>query len=160
MGSLIEELRRREAAARAEADRLRGWIKELAEDLARAEERVSRLVIAREEVSPRRGWARARRSPVRRLQGHRDASGAVREATPKAAARLGKMRTRLASGEKPNGKRMAALVTVYDAKPANRRPHDVIAAAFDEAEAPRRAAPADMGRPGRRRRAPAQPDPR
>jgi len=53
--------------------------------------------------------------------------GALRAATAKAAARLGKMRTRLASGEKPNRKRMAALVTVYDAGPAKRRPHDVIA---------------------------------
>ena len=32
MGSLIEELRRREAAARAEAGRLRGRIEELAVD--------------------------------------------------------------------------------------------------------------------------------
>jgi hypothetical protein len=53
--------------------------------------------------------------------------GALRAATSKAAARLGKMRTRLAAGEKPNRKRMAALVTVYDAEPARRRPHDVIA---------------------------------
>jgi hypothetical protein len=53
--------------------------------------------------------------------------GALRAATAKAAARLGKMRTRLSSGEKPNRKRMAALVTVYDAEPAKRRPHDVIA---------------------------------
>jgi hypothetical protein len=53
--------------------------------------------------------------------------GALRAATAKAAAKLGKMRTRLASGEKPNRKRMAALVTVYDAEPAKRRPHDVIA---------------------------------
>lgn len=45
-GSLIEGLRRREAAAWAEADRLRTWIEELAEDLARAEERVTRLAIA------------------------------------------------------------------------------------------------------------------
>jgi hypothetical protein len=37
------------------------------------------------------------------------------------------MRTRLTAGEKPNRKRMAALVTVYDAEPAPRRPHDVIA---------------------------------
>jgi hypothetical protein len=44
MGSLIEELRRREAAARAGADRLRCRI----EELARGEEQVSRLVIARE----------------------------------------------------------------------------------------------------------------
>ena len=50
MVSLIEELRRREAAARAEADRLRARIEELAGDLARAEEQVSRLAIAREEV--------------------------------------------------------------------------------------------------------------
>ena len=53
--------------------------------------------------------------------------GALRAATAKAAARLGKMRTRLTAGEKPNRKRMAALVTVYDAEPAQRRPHDVIA---------------------------------
>jgi hypothetical protein len=51
MGSLIEELRRREAAARAEADRLRARIEELSGDLARAEERVSRLAITREEVT-------------------------------------------------------------------------------------------------------------
>ena len=51
MGSLVEELMRREAAARAEADRLRSRIEELAEELARAEEQVSRLVIAREEVT-------------------------------------------------------------------------------------------------------------
>ena len=36
MGSLIEELRRREDAARAEADRLRSRIEELSRDLARA----------------------------------------------------------------------------------------------------------------------------
>ena len=51
MGSLIEELRRREAAARAEADRLRSRIQELSEDLARAEEHASRLAIASEEVA-------------------------------------------------------------------------------------------------------------
>src|SRR5215472_8513606 len=51
MGSLIEELKRREEAARAEADRLRARIGELAGDLARAEEQASRLVIAREEVT-------------------------------------------------------------------------------------------------------------
>jgi hypothetical protein len=43
VGSLIEELRRREAAPRAEADRLRSRIEELAEDLAGAEEQVSGL---------------------------------------------------------------------------------------------------------------------
>ncbi|MEU9887744.1 hypothetical protein [Sphaerisporangium sp. NPDC051011] len=36
-------------------------------------------------------------------------------------------RTRLASGEKPARKRMATLGVVYDAEPAPRRPHDVIA---------------------------------
>ncbi len=51
MGSLIEELKLREAAALAEADRLRSRIKELSEDLARAEEQASRLAIAREEVA-------------------------------------------------------------------------------------------------------------
>ena len=51
MGSLIEELRRREAAARAGADRLRSRVEELSEDLARAEAQASRLAIAREEVT-------------------------------------------------------------------------------------------------------------
>jgi hypothetical protein len=53
--------------------------------------------------------------------------GALRPATAKAAARRGRMRTRLAAGEKPNRKRMATLACVYDAEPALRRPHDVIA---------------------------------
>ena len=81
MGSLIDELQRREAAARAEAERLRGQIAELAERLAGVEEQLSRLVIAREvvdevldgtagEVSPASGqpgvtaWPGAGRSPV------------------------------------------------------------------------------------------------
>jgi hypothetical protein len=51
MGSLTEELERREAAARAEAGRLRARIEELAGDLARAEEQVTQLAIAREEVT-------------------------------------------------------------------------------------------------------------
>ena len=51
MGSLIEELGRREASARAEAGRLRARIEELSEELARAEEHASRLAIAREEVT-------------------------------------------------------------------------------------------------------------
>ena len=50
MGSLVDELQRREAAARAEAEELRGRIAELAERLAGVEERLSRLVIARETV--------------------------------------------------------------------------------------------------------------
>ncbi len=50
MGSLIDELRRREAAARAQAEELRGQIARLAECLAGVEEQLSRLVIAREVV--------------------------------------------------------------------------------------------------------------
>lgn len=49
-GSLIEELERREAAARAGAERLRARIEELTEELARAEEQVWRLAITREDV--------------------------------------------------------------------------------------------------------------
>jgi hypothetical protein len=52
---------------------------------------------------------------------------ALRPATAKAAARQGRMRTRLAAGEKPNRKRIATLTCVYDAEPAPRRPHDIIA---------------------------------
>jgi hypothetical protein len=37
------------------------------------------------------------------------------------------MRTRLAPGEKPHRKRMATLACVFDAAPAPRRPHDIIA---------------------------------
>src|SRR5207247_2474582 len=51
MGSLIEELQRREAAARREADELRGEIAQLNERLAQAEERVSRLEINGEAVA-------------------------------------------------------------------------------------------------------------
>jgi hypothetical protein len=52
--------------------------------------------------------------------------GAPRPATAK-AARQGKMRTRLTAGEKPDRTRTATLACVYDAGPAPRRPHDVIA---------------------------------
>lgn len=69
MGSLIEELKRREAAARAEADRLRARIEELSEDLARAEERASRLVIAREEVTRVLGEPAAAEQPDGRPAG-------------------------------------------------------------------------------------------
>ena len=78
---------RREAAAQAEADRLRARIEELSADLARSEEQVTRLAIAREEV------ARVLEEPA--------ADPAV-------------------GREKPNRKRMACLVTVYDAEPAPR----------------------------------------
>jgi hypothetical protein len=77
--------------------------------------------------------------------------GALRAATAKAATRLGKMRTRLTAGEKPNRKRMAALVAVCDAEPAKRRPHDVIA----PPEAGRSAKP-----PGQHRRRPRRDPPR
>ncbi|WP_157549113.1 ISKra4 family transposase [Nonomuraea candida] len=53
---------------------------------------------------------------------------ALRPATAKAAARRTRtFRTRLAAGEKLCRKRMATLGVVYDAEPAPRRPHDVIA---------------------------------
>ncbi|MFD5126908.1 ISKra4 family transposase [Streptomyces olindensis] len=53
---------------------------------------------------------------------------ALRPSTLKAhrAARRA-MRTRLAPGEKPHRKRMATLACVFDADPAHRRPHDIIA---------------------------------
>ena len=57
MASLIEELRRREVAARQELDELRGEISRLNEQLARAEERLSRLEITRETVSEILGGA-------------------------------------------------------------------------------------------------------
>ena len=44
--------------------------------------------------------------------------GALRAATARAAARLGKMRTRLSAGEKPNRKRMAAATITAEADPA------------------------------------------
>ena len=56
MGSLIDELQRREAAARAEAKQLRGQIARLAERLAGVEEQLSRLVIAREVVDEALAW--------------------------------------------------------------------------------------------------------
>ena len=59
MGSLVDELQRREAAARAEAEELRGRIAELAERLAGVEERLSRLVITREMVDEVLGGAAA-----------------------------------------------------------------------------------------------------
>ena len=53
---------------------------------------------------------------------------ALRPATAKAAAKhRGVFRGRLTAGEEPARKRMATLGTVYDAVPAVRRPHDVIA---------------------------------
>jgi len=59
MGSLIEELQRGEAAARQEADELRGEVARLNERLARAEERLSRLEITRETVTEILGGAGA-----------------------------------------------------------------------------------------------------
>jgi hypothetical protein len=50
MGSLVDELQRREAAAWAEAEELRGQIAQLTERLAGVEDRLSRLVITRETV--------------------------------------------------------------------------------------------------------------
>ncbi|GGV74121.1 hypothetical protein GCM10010277_88090 [Streptomyces longisporoflavus] len=53
---------------------------------------------------------------------------ALRPATLKAhLTQQRAMRTRIAPGEKPNRKRMATLGCVFDADPAPRRPHDIIA---------------------------------
>jgi hypothetical protein len=52
---------------------------------------------------------------------------ALRPKTARAAARHGRMRTRLTPGEKPCRKRMATLACVYDTEPSPRRPHDIIA---------------------------------
>ena len=76
MGSLIDELQRREAAARAEAEELRGRIAELAERLARAEERLSLLVIARETVEEVLGSAATEMAPVSRGCGAAGRDGA------------------------------------------------------------------------------------
>jgi hypothetical protein len=64
-GSLIDELGLREAAARAEADRLRIRIEELPEDLARAGKQASRLAIALEEVARVLEEPAAEESPAR-----------------------------------------------------------------------------------------------
>jgi Transcriptional regulator, AbiEi antitoxin len=64
MGSLIDELHRREAAARAEAEELRGRIAELTGLLAQAEERLSRLVITRQTVDEVLGEAGAGTPPA------------------------------------------------------------------------------------------------
>ncbi len=61
MSSLIEELQRREAAARQEVDELRGEIARLNDRLARAEEALSRLEITRETVAEILGGASAER---------------------------------------------------------------------------------------------------
>jgi hypothetical protein len=50
MGSLIDELQRREAAVRAQAEELRGQIVQLTEQLAGVEAQLARLVTAREVV--------------------------------------------------------------------------------------------------------------
>src|SRR5258708_31169304 len=64
MGSLIDELQRREAAAREETEEVRGRIARLAERLAGVEERLSRLVIARETVDEVLSEAGAVASPA------------------------------------------------------------------------------------------------
>jgi hypothetical protein len=59
MSSLMEELQRREAAARREVDELRGEIAQLNERLTQAEEKLSRLEITRETVAEILGGAGA-----------------------------------------------------------------------------------------------------
>lgn len=64
MGSLIDELERREAAGRAEAEQLRGQIAELAGRLAAVEEQLSRLAVAREVVDEVLASGTTEASPV------------------------------------------------------------------------------------------------
>jgi chromosome segregation ATPase len=64
MGSLIDELQRRAAAAREEAEELRGRIAQLTERLAGVEERLSRLVITRETVDEVLNGSGAEASPA------------------------------------------------------------------------------------------------
>lgn len=85
MGSLIEELKRREAAARAEADRLRARIEELSGDLARAEEQVTRLAITREEVTRVLEEPAAAEPPARQ---DGETSAASRPASPAGAVKV------------------------------------------------------------------------
>jgi septal ring factor EnvC (AmiA/AmiB activator) len=66
MSSLIEEVHRREAAARDEAAGLRREIDALTERLAQAEERVARLEITRETVAEILGEADADRGEALR----------------------------------------------------------------------------------------------
>ena len=84
MGSLIEELRRRETAARQEADGLRGEIARLNERLAGAEERLSRLVIARETVAEILGGVGADQSAAGQAVGAVAAAGPVSDRSGRA----------------------------------------------------------------------------
>jgi len=64
MGSLIDELQRRETTANAKTKHLHGQIAQLAERLAGVEEQLSRLVIAREVVDEVLDGAAAEVSPA------------------------------------------------------------------------------------------------
>jgi len=75
MGSLFDELERREAAARAQAEELRGRIAQLAERLAGVEEQLSRLVIAREVVDEVLAGAGTDVSPVPAVPGPAEVAG-------------------------------------------------------------------------------------
>jgi len=70
MRSLFDEQQRREAAARAEAEELHGRIAQLGERLAGAEERPTRLVIAREVVDEVLGGGASAEVPRCRGRGH------------------------------------------------------------------------------------------
>jgi cell division septum initiation protein DivIVA len=78
MGSLLDELERREAAARVEAEELRARIAELTERLAGAEERLARPVITRETVEEVLGAAGAEASPVPAQSGRPPVIGVVK----------------------------------------------------------------------------------
>jgi hypothetical protein len=81
MGSVAEEFRRREAAARAEADGLRSRIEELAEGLAR-----------------RKGRSRGWRSPGRKSRGAAEFAAAAGLATDKAKVEGQRSKLKLLAG--------------------------------------------------------------
>ena len=64
MGSLLEELARREAAARKRIEEIRGQIERLQEDLTAGERALSRLVVTRETVQEILGVAAGEPPPA------------------------------------------------------------------------------------------------
>ena len=100
MGSLIEELQRREAAARQEVDELRGEIARLGERLARAEERLSRLEITGETVAEILGGAGAGQ-PAGQEAGAASAGSLVTGGSPIGVVRVPPWRPGLAQSVLP-----------------------------------------------------------
>ncbi|MEV4362710.1 hypothetical protein [Nonomuraea sp. NPDC049625] len=87
MGSLLEELARREAAARRRIEGLRQQISELTERLGAEEDRLSRLVVTRETVEEILGEAASLVEEPEEEGGSADAAGT--EEGPPEVVRLG-----------------------------------------------------------------------